>query len=392
MAKHHCGICKNKQLSLLWDLPKLPLTECFGAYDPEFSCYDQELMICDYCGHVQLDNHLEAEVLYTENEYSYRTANALSTPKRIQSFVDFSYQYINKKEKLSIVDIGGNDQALLNSFGFKMKRTLVDPRRRADDGMVVDGVNIIGRFIEEINLSDEISPIPNVIVCTHTLEHIQTPYKFLEQLAKQCSTDCLFIFEVPCLENMVKASRFDGFFHQHLHYFSLHSLTNLIEYIGGSILGHAYNSIATMGGSIMIAFRFDGKAKNIRKMNNIPALINHFNIQKSGFQNRMNDISEEINGNRIYGFGASLMLPTLLYHLNIEAEAFHVILDDDSQKNGWQYKNLNLTIIDPKKENVPRDQVFMVTSLENAVPIANRIKSFSPRKVLLPMVDNFDLT
>ena len=392
MAKHHCGICKNKQLSLLWDLPKLPLTECFGTYDPEFPCYDQQLMICDYCGHVQLDNRLEAEVLYTENEYSYRTANAFSTPKRIKSFVDFCYQFINNEEKLSIVDIGGNDQTLLNTFGPKTHRTLIDPIRTSDDGMMVGGVHIIGRFIEEINLLDEIIPSPNLIICTHTLEHIQDPYNFLQQLSNQCPTDCVFIFEVPCLKSMVKASRFDAVFHQHLHYFSLHSLTNLIESLGGSILGHSYNAIATMGGSIMIAFRFDGKAKNIRKMNNIPALINHFNIQKSGFQNRMNDISEEINGNRIYGFGASLMLPTLLYHLNIEAEAFHVILDDDSQKNGWQYKNLNLTIIDPKKENVPRDQVFMVTSLENAVPIANRIKSFSPRKVLVPMVDNFDLT
>ena len=37
------------------------------------------------------------------------------------------------------------------------------------DGEVIDGINIVGKFFENIDLR-EISP--NVVVCRHTLEHI----------------------------------------------------------------------------------------------------------------------------------------------------------------------------------------------------------------------------
>ena len=49
-----CSLDGSRNLKVLWDLPKYPLTEAFGEYQSNFPVFDQALMMCIDCGHVQL--------------------------------------------------------------------------------------------------------------------------------------------------------------------------------------------------------------------------------------------------------------------------------------------------------------------------------------------------
>ena len=386
-----CALCSSNDQELLWELPQLPITECYGSYDPEFEAYDQALMLCGQCGHVQLANQLPVDKLYTKNEYAYRTGQAVGTPKRVKSFVEFCYRSINADD-ISVVDIGGNDQSLLDAFEQNVAyKALVDPIRKDQDGESIDNIDIFGRFIEEMDLASDLSVPPNVVVCTHTLEHVANPQTFIEQLFKQCGPDTLYFFEVPCVESMVRECRFDAVFHQHIHYFSLASFARLINEAGGVLIDHAYNEQATLGGALMVAFRLasieEGANKKLVDLD-IQGFRELFKDNKQKFIAKMAAINELVSSTDkpLYGFGASLMLPSLLYHLDVAPTRFTAILDDDEQKQGWQYKNLNLSITSPKHIDVPANAEFMVTSVENTQPILKRLEDFSPASVLVPLV------
>ena len=168
----NCGICESTELDRLWHLPNMPITECYGEFDANFPSFDQELLICNDCGHVELANKLPASDLYNINEYAYRTGEATNTPIRVTSFIDFCSPYIPEK-CLSIVDIGGNDQSLLDNFSENVIcKTLIDPIRVDQHGQTIRGVNILGKLIEDIHLDTDLSQAADIIFCTHTLEHI----------------------------------------------------------------------------------------------------------------------------------------------------------------------------------------------------------------------------
>ena len=77
-----CGISTSNEFHKLWDLPALPLTERFGTYSPdEQFAFDQEVVISMPTGHVQLRNQLDPKILYSSNEYAFRTGE--STPLEV---------------------------------------------------------------------------------------------------------------------------------------------------------------------------------------------------------------------------------------------------------------------------------------------------------------------
>ena len=49
-----CQIGGHGNLDEIWRLPRFPLTEMFGSFDPNFPSFDQSLMIDTESGHVQL--------------------------------------------------------------------------------------------------------------------------------------------------------------------------------------------------------------------------------------------------------------------------------------------------------------------------------------------------
>ena len=60
-----CQIGGHGNLDEIWRLPRFPLTEMFGSFDPNFPSFDQSLMIDTESGHVQLENQLSPEFLYS---------------------------------------------------------------------------------------------------------------------------------------------------------------------------------------------------------------------------------------------------------------------------------------------------------------------------------------
>lgn len=382
-----CGICESTQFLPLWDLPNLPLTERFGTYSPnKVLAHDQKLLICETCGHVQLETQLDSKILYTSKDYSFRTADSASSRSGVAFFMEF-LKKVTQKQFRSFVDVGGNDLYVARQLGDIVKeRCVIDPICSAEDGKKVDGIQIYGRFIEDVNLGTNLTP-PDLVACRHTLEHVSNPRKVLFQLFEQCDADCLYLFEVPCFENLVEGLRFDAIFHQHYHYYDLAAFKRLLWETGGEYLHHAYNHRGSCGGAMLIAFR-KAKTKQEKPALDIPKRIKFIKERLKSFTDYM-DLQASFLRNlpgEVYGYGASLMLATLAYHLKTDLSRLVCILDDDAAKDGWTYENLPVTVRSPDKIKPAPDSSYLITSLENTRPIFRRIQDFQPRRILTPLI------
>ncbi len=372
----------------LWKLPKLPLTEMFGAYDPvDKLAYDQELVIGEVTGRVQLRYVIDPDVLYSAPNYTYR-ANASERPSNNTStFVNFLDTLTRQQQFHSILDVGGNDLTLARLLSPRaMSTAVIDPICAADDGQLIDGIRIFGRTVEDTDLTLLETP-PDLVVCRHTLEHIRDPEAVIQKLFDSCSDQCLYVFEVPSFDELLESLRFDAVFHQHLHYFTVESFKKLIADCGGEFISHHSNHRGSCGGSLLIAFQKAKTAVITRKVD-IEGQVRMVETRLANFLLQAEVTHDILMGlpKPVFGYGASLMLATLAYHLKTDFSFLECILDDDPSKNMTSYRNVPVQIRYPDAIEIPYNSSFIITSLENIRAIQAKVHSLNPRRCISPII------
>ena len=373
------------QTESLWKLEEFPLTEMMGNFDAEFKNFDLELTIDSETGFVHLQNVVPSDILYNSSDYAYRSLNSPKTSRTIQKYLDFFSKTTSGKTFNSIIDIGGNDLTTAKLLkGYASQISVVDPVCSENDGEIIDGINVIGRKIEQINLKEL---HPDVIVCRHTIEHIENPQNFISQLFDQCKSDCTYVFELPDFDCLLESQRLDAIFHQHLNYFTLDTVTNLIIECGGKVIDHQYDFQGSCGGALYVAFQLDNGTSqkidiNVEKQKD--KIIQKIKI----YESMMSAVSDELSviPGPIFGYGAGLMLSSYAYHLKTDLSFLETVLDDDPEKEGTGYRNLPVSISHPANILIPKNSSFLITSLENIRPIYKRVMEFDPRLVISPFL------
>ncbi|MFZ2956850.1 MAG: methyltransferase domain-containing protein [Candidatus Ozemobacteraceae bacterium] len=384
----HCLVCEKRSESL-FSFPKMPFTGNFAEiFSPHFPTHDQEFLFCNSCGHGQLKHFIDPSFLYGST-YGFRTSKSHTASAGAMVFVRFLKKLFPNQKFSRILEFGCND-------GFLLK--LLE-----DDGEILIGVDssmkteqvspkikIIEGKIEEIDFQSEFGGQPDLIISQHTLEHIENPKELLRNLFSKVTEKTTFLFEFPCLDSLFEKNRFDQIFHQHLHYFSLHSFLKMLHQIGGELLDYSFNF--NYWGALLVAFRKKSSNKLNSRAISSPPFPDYHKMQKGYalFKNQMeitNILLEQLNGekNIVFGYGAALMLPILGYHLNTDFSFLKGIFDDDQEKTGNWYINLPLQIQDPQNQ-IFEDLAILLTAMDNRRPILKKLVDLKPRMIINPLI------
>ncbi|OWW21302.1 class I SAM-dependent methyltransferase [Noviherbaspirillum denitrificans] len=76
------------------------------------------------------------------------------------------------------------------------------------------------RVVRQYFGKDALSVAPDYVVLRHVLEHIPSPWAFLEQIAAQCKAGTKIYIEVPCFDWIVSNQAFYDVFYEHVNYFT----------------------------------------------------------------------------------------------------------------------------------------------------------------------------
>lgn len=387
--REYCAVCGSHKFEVVIDLPNLPLTGRYSREPMQTSVpgIDQQLIICERCGHVQLARQVLPETLYGEC-YSFRTSKSSTAQHGTDFFLGALNQLAPDRQFKCILDVGCNDLYLLEKLQDRSNvRVGIDPvsipKMENNDGKIL---NIISENIEDADLDAVLPSRPDLIVCRHTLEHIFDPNFVLQKLLSVADENALFLFEVPGLEALLNRFRFDQVFHQHLQYFTLHSFENLLHHVGGVYLSHWENYHDW--GALLVAFTKDKRVKKkkveIKKpIHDVPDLSARYQV----FQNQMSVVHDTLSAfpaTNLYGYGAAQMLPVLSYHLKDDFSSFTAVLDDDSAKHGIYYWNLPLIIRQVESVSDLGEATVFITAVDNVKPIMNRLLERRPKHIIYP--------
>ena len=387
-VKQRCTVCRGVSLVEVFDLPQLPLT---GIYvddhrgDSKYPKIDQAWMICEECGQGQLKNVLDKEYLY-EDTYTHRGGLSPIAAGGNDFFVEFLNTVVGKRKFKAMVDIGCSDLYLLKKLRGRADKVWgVDPIWIGKDHLSPEGIEVIGKYVENIDWTDDISEKPDLIVSAHTFEHIDEAGEELRRAAEAAEPGAIFVVEVPGADSLVSALRFDQVFHQHLNYFSVGSFKRLIAELGCTYLTHKFN-YSFWSGTMLMAFIKQSPAQTHKLVDEKLELVT---VQRAltRFEAQIMELNEVVGWIKepIWGYGAAQMAPLLAYHMKSDWGFLQGVLDDNPDRHGKSWPHLSPVIRMPKSKINLDQAAVLVTALDSVRPIMKRVYGLGVRRVILPL-------
>ena len=279
------------------------------------------------CGLVQLQQLIDPELLYTDFHNPGAMGNIWKTHH--QEFSDF----ISPEKYKSILEIGGSSGSLANYFiGYDW--SIIDP----DENIKCDANHIKG-FFESYSFDSTY----DIIVHSHTLEHVYEPKLFLSKIRKILNDDGLMYISIPNMYHWLSNNYANTLHFEHTYYLDLHVLSNLLSLTGFSIKNYAISDH-----SIFVCCK-KSEFKNI---------ILDFTYSKDLFvryidslYNEFLDIKSKIKNDKVFVFGANIF-SQILINFGLEEEQIINIIDNDKTKQKYNLYGTNVEIVSP---NVIKD-------------------------------------
>ena len=255
-----CQICEKKELEsilFLGYLPPVNQMHDIGTQPVEQASYPAELLYCNNCHLVQLGLVVDKEVLFP-SEYPYTSSTTKVLRDNFADLYNECSGILKLEQDDLVVDIGSNDGNLLNNFQ-KHHRVLGITPEEIGKLAIERGIpTIIDYFIESVveKVKKEHGKA-KLITATNVFAHIDNVNQITELILDLLHDDGVFISESHYLLPLIQTLQYDTIYHEHMRYYSLHSLKYLFEQHGLQIF-HV-KEIPSHGGSIRVYCSQQGK-------------------------------------------------------------------------------------------------------------------------------------
>ncbi len=201
------------------------------------------LMLCGKCGLVQLQETVNPDLLY--ESYFYRS-NVSNTMKRdLQNVVDDVISQVKPKKGEYVLDIGCNDGLMLTMFPKELKRVGIDPAKNIDWNNLDKSITIVNDYFPSQKLKKYKFKI---ITTTAMFYDLDDPNRAVKQIKNLLTKDGAICIQVSYLYDTIKDMNFYDICHEHLEYYSLKTLSYLMERNGMEVFNASTNFVN--GGSL----------------------------------------------------------------------------------------------------------------------------------------------
>ena len=397
-----CRLCDSGDVYLAVPMKPTPIADAYVTAKEAArvqDCYPLDLYLCRTCGHVQLLDVVDPEILF--GRYIYFTVNSLGLT---QHFRDYAAQLLAQfavPERALAVDVGSNDGTLLRIFKEHGLRVVgVDPAREIAWRATEAGVETIPAFFSPAvaeGIHDRHGPAA-IVTANNVFAHADDLAAILYGVRKLLAGDGVFVFEVSYIVDIVQKCLFDTIYHEHLCYHSVTPLTSFFRRHGMELFD--VERIPSKGGSLrgFAQHRHGPRAVSPRVDQLIaleaelrlgePEIFTHFAAAIEATRTRLHGVLAELKreGRSVAGFGASATVTTLIYQLEL-GESLQIIVDDNPQRHGLFSPGYHIPVLAPQALYDGKADHVVVLAWNYAEPIMKRHRGFHDTggRFILPM-------
>jgi nucleoside-diphosphate-sugar epimerase/2-polyprenyl-3-methyl-5-hydroxy-6-metoxy-1,4-benzoquinol methylase/dTDP-4-dehydrorhamnose 3,5-epimerase-like enzyme len=317
--------------------------------------YPLELNYCSECYNVQLSYSVNPKELFLNYNYLSSTAKPLKN-----HFENAAIEY-KKKFKLSkksiIIDVGSNDGIALKPFKkLGLSNVIgIEPASNLSKLSNMNGIKTINDFLNK-KILNKIKTKADLILASNVFAHTDDIDEMTECMKELLKDSGTIVIEIQYLLNTLKDLTFDNIYHEHVNYWSLHSLKTYFEKFNLSIIDS--EKINTHGGSLRIYVK--KKQKNVKISKNILKILNEekkyginkfktfekfaksINKIKYNVQNNIKKLSEKYKN--LYGYGCPAKAATALNFFGI-GKYIKEIIEDNPLKIGKYLPDEGIKVI-----------------------------------------------
>lgn len=281
MQKTKCTCCDLTNLELILDLGNQPWCNNFLTKEEigHEEYYPLQLMCCKDCAFLQLSYFVPKEKMFSKHDYLSGTTKSLA--KHFAEVAKHVTETHNIPKDGLIVDIGGNDGTNLlqyKALGFTNLLNIESAKNIAAISSLKNKISTVHDFFNE-ELADALAGFEKskakIINASGVFFHLEEIHSVIRGINKLLDDDGVLVVQFMYVVDMLKNKTFDMIYHEHLFYYTLRSLDNLLIKYGLAIFD-AYHSDIHSGS--MIAY--------IKK---IPEKIN----EQIGLTDRFRDLYKE---------------------------------------------------------------------------------------------------
>ena len=358
-----CRSCGGTDLRGVLSLGEMPLANALLTEDQLGSDEPKHLLevtMCAGCALLQLTDTIHPDDLFVE--YAYFSSHSGPIVKHAADLVARLIPERGLGSDDLVVEIASNDGYLLQHYVAKGIPVLgVDPAANVVDVAIERGVPSRCEFFTNELATGMVQEgtRASVIHANNVLAHVPDINDFVSGVSTLLAPDGVFVVETPYVRDMVERLEFDTIYHEHVFYYSLHSLERLfsrnglrvidVERIpihGGSLRVYATVSSSDEASSQSV---LDLRTEEVEAGVDRPEFYESFADQVGGLLKDLRAflLERKAKGRTIAGYGAAAKGTVLLNALDLGAETFDFVVDETPYKQGRYIPGARIPIRPP---------------------------------------------
>ena len=343
-----CRLCESTNVELVVPLVPIPLPDKYvmeNQLDQVSEVYPVDLYMCRDCGHVQLLDVINPNILW-DGDFSYHSGQ---TRGMIEHFEDVAQKVIRRYKPAAnslVVDVGSNDGSMLQCFKRQGLRVMgIDPvkeiAKKANDA----GIETLPEILTP-ELAKQIRRKHGsaaVITAFNVFAHADDMAGMTDSIHHMLASDGVFLFEVQYLLDIIDHMLLGTIFHEHLCHHSVKPMRQFLRRHGMELID--VERVTIQRGSIIgTAQRTGGPHPLSPSVEELLTLEKERRLDRPEtvrqFADRLTQLKEQAGalitewkrqGATIAGYGAARSGPTFIAQLNL-GDAISFIVDDHPQK------------------------------------------------------------
>jgi len=349
-TRSDCRLCGSRELQRVMSLGATPLANAFvGAseLDRPQERFPLDVHLCETCGHVQLLDIVDPELLF--RNYVYVSSTSPVFVEHFRRYAEAMRDFMTLPSGSTVVEIGSNDGTLLRMFQQAGMRVLgIDPAREIAANATKAGIETLPEYFD-LRLAQRLRAHgweASLVAANNVFAHADDLHTIVDGVAHLLRPDGLFVFEVSYLRDVVERTLFDTIYHEHVSYHTVKPLVGLFERHGMELIDAI--RVDSHGGSLrVIAQRAGGPCS---RRPGVDALIGEegrlglhdaaaYRTLFEDIQRRKAELTQLLqqlkgDGKKIVGFGAPAKATTLMFSFGLGPETLDYVIDDSPLKQG----------------------------------------------------------